>query len=541
MRSRPSYPHARWGMILIALTIAGIGIAVVLISSLRGATPLPEPSGSAAGSAAGETNGAEAAAPRLGMETPFLLFDASGVDIEVSSNRSSVSWTLRDVHGATLQSGEVRTSRGNGIISLRSMKPGYYDVYLSVDDGALSKDASFAVLDRLSAVPNSLFAVSDHLRWTTEQAGVFSTLGVSAARFDVSWSTVEREKSVYTFDPDLDAKIQSLIERGIRPLVILNYRNSNYDENRTPSSPEGIAGFAAYAAAVAEHYGTDVDYEVYNEFDANFNNGGCGRTPDCYLQLLKPTYIAIKKAVPDARVVGPATAGVRIPWLSRLIDLGGLDYLDVFSVHSYDFREPPEAGAESRLKQLNALLRKHGDKPLWVTEYGWSASGSITAAVQARYLVRGSVLQRAAGVTRMFVYDLIDDGTKPENKEHNFGLVRDDGDGLSSLSPKQSYVAYSVMARMLGGVRYVGQASTAAASHAYEFQANDGSPTWVLWSTAGRSMRIETRSPIKLTSMYGETSTYDPRDGVVDLALTDQPVYVTGADVGRVSDVPIVK
>src|SRR5690606_33738728 len=127
-------------------------------------------------------------------------------------------------------------------------------------------------IDLLDTTRNPLFAVSDHLLSQPDQAAVHGGLGVSAVRFDVTWSTVERTKGEYTFDHARDAKIQAIIDQGLRPLVILDYRNGHYDDNRTPSSPEAIAAFANYAAAVAEHYGATADYEVYNEFDVAYND-----------------------------------------------------------------------------------------------------------------------------------------------------------------------------------------------------------------------------------------------------------------------------
>jgi hypothetical protein len=475
------------------------------------------------------------------MQTRVLVFDSSNVKIEVNSNRASVQWILRDAAGATLDSGKTPTTRGVASIYFDALVSGYYGLSVSVDDGRLFKDTSFAVLDPLHPASNPLFAASDHLRTQPDQVDIYSYLGIFAVRFDITWSTVERDKGEYTFDPARDAKVQAIIDQGLRPLVILDYRNGFYDDNRTPSSAEGIAAFADYAAAVAEHYGTAADYEVYNEFDVGFNDGACGRTADCYLQLLEPTYYAIKAAVPDARVVGPATARIDLDWLSRLIELGGLEFLDVVSVHTYDYPKPPEGRGEAKLKQLKALLRQHGDKPLWVTEYGWSTSRSVTDATQAKYLVRGSVLLRAAGATRMFVYDLIEDGTTPSERQHHFGIVRNGGDGLRSLAPKQAYVAYAVMARMLEGVHYEREGDVGRGTHAHEFRGGGGHRTLVLWSTVAKSVRVSSEAPVTVTSMLGATSTYDPRNGSVDLELDDRPVYVSGDEITGVSSVPLAE
>lgn len=541
---RRSFPGPRSALVLVMVLVV---VALFAMSAAIQAPATAPATPSASEAEATETPDASLAEstqvpdqdPRLTLQTRVLVFDSSNVKIAVSSNRPSVQWILRDVAGATLDSGDTPTARGAASIDFDGLDSGYYGISISVDEGRLIKDTSFAVLHPLHPANNPLFAASDHLRTQPDQVEIYSYLGIFAVRFDITWSTVERAKGEYTFDPARDAKVQAIIDQGLRPLVILDYRNGFYDDNRTPSSPEAIAAFADYAAAVAEHYGTAADYEVYNEFDVGYNDGACGRTADCYLQLLKPTYNAIKAAAPDARVVGPATARIDLGWLSRLIELGGLEYLDVVSVHTYDYPKPPEGRGEAKLKQLKALLRQHGDKPLWVTEYGWSTSRSVTDAMQAKYLVRGSVLLRVAGATRMFVYDLIEDGTAQGERQHHFGIVRNAGDGLRSLAPKQAYVSYAVMARMLEGVRYVGAGKVGTGTHAYEFRGGGKPTTFVLWSTAAKSVRVSTEAPVTVTSMLGATSTYDPQNGSVDLQLDDRPVYVSGDGITGVSGVPM--
>ncbi|WP_353116150.1 Ig-like domain-containing protein [Microbacterium sp.] len=476
--------------------------------------------------------------PTLSVTTPVMLFDDAGADIKVASNRASVQWTLSDAAGTTLDSGDAPTTGGTATLGFTGLGNGYYDLELSVDGGALTRTTSFAVLGDRDDTFDTAFAVSDHLQTKVGQADVFGKLGAASARFDLSWSSVEQAKGQYTFDAARDAKIQAIIDQGTRPLLILDYRNKFYDGNLTPSTPEGIAGFAAYASAVAAHYGATVDYEVYNEYNIGFNDGLCGRTADCYIQLLKPTYTAIKAAAPGATVIGPALAGIDLPWYTRLFELGGLDYLDAVSVHTYDYPNAPEGRSEKKQAQLAQLIRDYNDgkdKPLWMTEFGWStATGINTDAEQAKYLVRGSVLLQAAGTDRMFVYDLVEDGTDDASREHRFGMLRNGGDGLTSLAPKRGYVAYAVLSRMLDGLTYVGPGDTETGTYAYEYTGGAG-PTWVLWSPTGRTAHVHADHDITVTSMYGASTTYTPENGVVELTLGDQPVYVSGGGVTSVT------
>src|SRR5690606_67857 len=156
---------------------------------------------------------------------------------------------------------------------------------------------------------------------------------------------VEKQPGVYEFPASIEAMIDRFEDEGIRPLIILNYRNALYDDNLTPSTPEGLEAWGNFAAAVAEHFGDRVDYEIYNEFNGHFNGGLCGKTPECYYELMVAATDRIREVLPDATIAGPAMVylgDADRDWLTRFAQLGGLAHIDAVSFHPYNHPAAPE-------------------------------------------------------------------------------------------------------------------------------------------------------------------------------------------------------
>ena len=165
--------------------------------------------------------------------------------------------------------------------------------------------------------------------------------------------------------------------------------------------------YAAGAADIAgELRGKGVDYEVWNEEDENgfWLNGP---QPAAYTALLKAAYPAIKNADPAATVLVGGLVGNDFDFLAQLYDNGAKGSFDAVGVHTDTaclttdpreyYREP--SGRIGRYsftgyREVRATMLAHGDdKPVWMTELGWS---TITTTCQRG----GRAGTKAAGVTQ---------------------------------------------------------------------------------------------------------------------------------------------
>ena len=122
-------------------------------------------------------------------------------------------------------------------------------------------------------------------------------------------------------------------------------------------------------------YAKDLRYwEVWNEQ----NGSGFWRDRPSganYVPLLKRAYDEIKKIDPELTVLYGGTAGVPLGYIEDSLKAGAGAYFDVMNIHPYHWQGVPELMI-AEFRDLGALMKKYGvgDKPLWITEVGWSTA-----------------------------------------------------------------------------------------------------------------------------------------------------------------------
>lgn len=297
--------------------------------------------------------------------------------------------------------------------------------------------------------------------------------GFTWIRDELYWGEVEKTAGKFTFPPDngnYGDYVAQAVKLNLKPLIVLDYGNPGAYPNlfkgpqRFPQTQQERDLFARYAQKVVGYYGKQVKHwEIWNE--PAFAKIGY----DNYVALLKPVYTAIKSQSADANVIscggGGAGGGPGGDCIAELIKRGALDYQDGFSIHPYMSPSDPDVGYSAKgspLGRVNvpnvwphlARMTQANPKPgegklkLWITEIGWPSSPSsagLSEQRQAAYVARTFLLSRRFDAVEAVIwYDFVDDGLKPSEKEHNFGLVRLD------LSPKPAYVAASVLMKTVG-------------------------------------------------------------------------------------------
>jgi hypothetical protein len=458
-----------------------------------------------------------------------LLFSPGEARLHVTSTLDSLDWSARGLDGALVASGTTAVVAGAATISLTSLPVGYYDIKLSAT-GFASIVTSIGVIE--DAPQDSRLGVGLHIGapgYDTATPDIVR-LGFDGARFDANWQQIEQSTGQYTFPSGLDGRIQDLTNRGLTPLPIAAYNNSLYDGGDFPQSPTAIAAFAAFSAAVANHWAGDEAVEIYNEP----NNPGittgtsCRSDGGCFANLLNAAATKVRADAPGTEIVGPSLAFIDDGWLSALYQAGGLASLDAVSVHPYRESAPESIAAD--LQQVHARIRQYNsgvDKPLWLTELGWSTfTSGITETTQADYLTRAEAIALANGVEKFFWYDLLDDGTNASDREQRFGLFHQPTTQIAAAAPKPAAVAQAVFAAALDGRPY---SSTEAVPGINSVVFGTGSNAMrTLWSLTPTSVAVSATSALTLTEQYGRTVTVTPVDGKVYLDLGTSPVYLTG-------------
>lgn len=337
----------------------------------------------------------------------------------------------------------------------------------AIGDGLFSQAAAHCRLTPASGRPppvqhqSLLLGVSAaldlfHGSGRCEQARLAAATGVQAVREDISWARTEPRPNRYNW-ANYDSVVRTATEAGlvVLPLITSAPAWAAPTWNSLPSNP---AAYAAFVAATVRRYGPSgtfwranpqlrrhplVWYELWNEpYDAAHN-----RDPGVYARLVRAAVTAGRAANPAARFLIDATTvtvhGDPDNWIGGMYaavpDLGR--YLDGLAVHPYGGdptsvtpgrKSYDEPAAQVEQAHADLVAQGDGNKPLWITEIGWSTcfetAGCVSEAEQASYLRTILRLARTTWrpyVRAVFVYALRDLAPAPSDEgEAWFGLIR---------------------------------------------------------------------------------------------------------------------
>ncbi len=243
--------------------------------------------------------------------------------------------------------------------------------------------------------------------WTRPHPGPFS------------WGMIEKTKGIN----DFDKADNYIITVGKNNVAILGtiWPFADWDQKNNPDCkvseldqfyPKGNEGIPAYrckpqdteaykkflTALVEKYDGDGIDdmpglkipvkyWEILNEPEM--------KSPDLtffignendYFEILKESYLAIKGACPDCKVLHAGNAGSQASFLSfwdKVYGLGAGNYFDIANTHIIGMGDTSTLNA----KPLKNLLDKYNmDKPIWVTEVQYENSnadvkGSVSGAL----------------------------------------------------------------------------------------------------------------------------------------------------------------
>ena len=294
--------------------------------------------------------------------------------------------------------------------------------------------------------------------------------GINRVRLNWSWKDIEPEQGDFHWER-FDLVAQKATEHGIELLPILlavpPWSSTAPDElkaefgNLAPVDryrPADINDWQNYVQLTVERYDADglddapqsprIGYwEVWNE--PNVNQFWPPATDaEEYAELLQATYATIKDTDPTATVVlgglsGPGIDAHGNGFLPRLYALDAGAFFDVVSVHLYIHPTQGDlATLQRELGATRAILNINGDddKPIWLTEIGWSdtpnAWGQPTASQDEIAEFLSALFHTDLPVDAIFWYNFRNIFDQSPDVEHNFGLLNTD------FSPKPAFGAY---------------------------------------------------------------------------------------------------
>jgi hypothetical protein len=234
-----------------------------------------------------------------------------------------------------------------------------------------------------------------------------------------------------------------------------------------PSGPATTpAAFADFAGEFAGHMaaaGGAAAYEVWNEPDEPQFWGGPVDV-DHYTNILRAAAPHIRRADPGAKVLLGALTGNNYGFLGQVYGRDGRGSFDAVAVHTDTacLVEPPssfgrEAGRIGRFsflgfRTVREVMVAHGDadKPIWMTELGWSTATSICGrgTWTGQKPAGVSEAQQAANLTEAYhclaanpyvetgLWFTLTDSVGEGDELDHYGLLRTDG------SPKPAWEAF---------------------------------------------------------------------------------------------------
>lgn len=483
---------------------------------------------------------------------PFILVNDSDKDRTIKFNYSAMSRS-----GKSVGSNEKEiTIPAKGKIS-EDIKPemNFYDTAVAtvtiIDENG-EKTAENYDFSRVLSSPetNDRFGICTHdLRGPVGdveyKAQMLSKAGFGSVRGDTEWFRTETVQGNVQELSGWKEYFDDLIKYDMDFLSIAGLGNSLYDSGGLPYTEQSVKAFANYAGYLAgflKQSGHN-DIEVWNEADlmgnAAFNPAS--RPASDYRKLMIEAAKEIRKANPDANIIGGVQANVSAEsWMREVLDEGGADCIDTYSIHPYNHTTAPETGGLlDKVARIREILDEYNPEiDLWLTEMGYFT------ALQPTFLARQHTLEeQAAWAVRMYMilenqdiasriywYDYINDGVNATNSEYNYGIVKAISGVNTPLAAKPVYLSIAAMNNMVSDATQVEIVNPDEKTYINRYKKDDGQDMLVLWSLDMKdNIGIKSENSVSVYDLYGNFKCeLSPVDGVLNLQIGYEPIYIIG-------------
>jgi len=355
--------------------------------------------------------------------------------------------------------------------------------------------AAFALLTAVlpaGASAAQTTAVQAHLLWArydsadvNRQLDEAKRAGAGMVRVDLGWGSLEHERNgEYSgwYLAKIDHVVNQAEARGIKVLFTFwetpcwastapetlkqGCAGAWWDRGVQRYPPADPADYGDALAFLADRYGRRVAaWEIWNEPNHDHFLKASDKVSS-YAALVKAAYPAAKAADPGSTIVAGSLADADYEFTEALYAHGVKGNFDAWSVHPYsEDRSPLDPGISGWEKKSfvggvprvrDAMLRRGDDKPIWLTEFGWSTCtvrglpqtyrNCVDPEVQAAYLqLAFSQMQAFSSYVPVGVwFNLQDTGSDPGDRVDNYGLLSFDG------AEKPAFAAFRASSEAIG-------------------------------------------------------------------------------------------
>lgn len=507
-------------------------------------------------------------------ENDEKMITAEFENVLTSTANANISYEVFDENGNVAERksiGSVTLKAGEKIqknIKLSINDFGIYKMIFKIDTESNGESFSYSsskfalsVADKLSNAETgnpkmkvNIPYIYDLNEWE-KLKGVITDAGITGVRKDLTWYDTEPSKGNY-ISPNVTCWYEDAEKSNISNTVVLSATNPVYNNGIWANSYAHLLGAGAYAAwekyvtyCAVNYQGLVTDYEILNEPNWNMS-------AQVYADYLKRANRIIKKFDKTAKVTGFVTGSVPWDWIENLLNIikdNPSEYLDVLSVHPYDFDdgdyktviENESWGIRirddlylSKTERLRALMQKYncGGLGLNISEMAiTSTTGVCSPTRQAAELAQLMTIDAAQNKTDSIYWYCLENTMERGDRDYteydvegNYGLVGNKYD-IVPYAAKPSYLAACAYNKIVGGGDFVNMLSSDGAK-AYRFKKN-GEDRIVLWSE-------ETEQNICLDLGVNSVSVYDKYGNKLGDIKSDngkfsfnagfEPIYITG-------------
>ena len=281
--------------------------------------------------------------------------------------------------------------------------------------------------------------------WADEQVYTLGTnTGAHWSREGIRWQYVELAPGVFDYG-GYDIMVGKATQHNVTLLTGLLYTNSFYNTNGAPHTPTEYEAFARYVSNTVDHYKDSIQHwEIWNEPDCD---DYWKPQPDAtnYAHLLSYAYQAAKTANSNCTILGFGGDSGNIPYIGTLFTNGALTNMDILSVHPYSQPQPFEISWQYQaLDVIRSMMQEVGqEKPIWVSEVGYSSFQNVSEQRQAELLIRTHLMLFSKDIPFVITYSTVNGSENTNDVEAMFGLIH------TNFVPKLSYDAYQHMISQL--------------------------------------------------------------------------------------------
>ena len=283
--------------------------------------------------------------------------------------------------------------------------------------------------------------------------------GSDWVRVFVNWATAEPSPGQLDefYLREFDERVDRARAAGLKVVMVVTnspgWASGSSSASAPPQDPET---YASFIRRYAERYrGRVAAWEIWNEPDEGAS-WSPAPDPGRYAELLRASYGAVKVSDPGAVVVLGGLVGNHYRFLEQVYAAGGKGSFDAVGLHTDTacLTAPPEEQyrePDGRIGRFSftgyrevrrSMLANGDDKPIWMTEIGWSTltttcqvggragtkPSGVTESQQASYLTRAyRCMQNDPYVAVALWFSVQDVSTSTTRYDHRLGLIRDNG------------------------------------------------------------------------------------------------------------------